>query len=281
MTLYERKVVGRIQVRYGPNRVGPAGLLQPLADGVKLAFKEDDHRRAASIRSLYLLAPAISVVPALVGLRGHPGRPADQHLRACAIPLPARRPQRRDPLRPRDRVRSASTASSLAGWASNNKYSLLGGVRAAAQMISYELSLGLSLIGVLMLAGSLSLDRDRRRAVARHLVHLPAAARLHDLPDLRRSPRRTARRSTCRRPSRSSSAGYHTEYSGMRSRSSSWPSTSTWSRSARSRRRCSSAAGAARSTCSAARGGSCSSRAASCSSTSGCARRCRACATTS
>jgi NADH-quinone oxidoreductase subunit H len=154
MTLYERRILGRVQVRYGPNRVGPAGLFQPLADGVKLAFKQAITPRGVD-KPLYLLAPAISVVTALSAFAVIPvgptynifGRAIPFHLADFNVGLLF--------------VLAMSSLGAygivLAGYASNNKYSLLGGLRAAAQLISYELALGLSLVGVLMLTGTLSL----------------------------------------------------------------------------------------------------------------------------
>jgi NADH-quinone oxidoreductase subunit H len=155
MTLYERKLVGRIQVRYGPNRAGPGGLLQPVADGVKLLFKQAITPRGVDL-PLFLLAPAISVVAALMAFAVIPvgpsynifGRDIDFWLADFNVGLLY--------------VLAMSSLGAygivLAGYASNNKYSLLGGLRAAAQLISYELALGLSLIGVVMLTGSLSLN---------------------------------------------------------------------------------------------------------------------------
>ncbi|MGN6561670.1 MAG: NADH-quinone oxidoreductase subunit NuoH [Thermomicrobiales bacterium] len=154
MTLYERRVLGRIQARYGPNRVGPAGLFQPLADGVKLAFKQAITPRGVD-KPLYLLAPAISVITALVAFAVIPvgpsynlfGHQVNFWLADFNIGLL--------------NILAMSSLGVygivLAGYSSNSKYSLLGGLRSAAQLISYELALGLSLIGVLMLTGSLSL----------------------------------------------------------------------------------------------------------------------------
>jgi NADH-quinone oxidoreductase subunit H len=155
MTLYERRLVGRIQARLGPNRVGPGGFLQPVADGVKLAFKQSIIPRSVDL-PLYLLAPAISVVTALVAFAVIPvgpsnvnifGRRVNIYLADLNVGLLF--------------ILAMSSLGAygivLAGYSSNNKYSLLGGLRAAAQLISYELALGLSLIGVVMLAGSLSL----------------------------------------------------------------------------------------------------------------------------
>jgi NADH-quinone oxidoreductase subunit H len=154
MTLYERRLVGRIQARLGPNRVGPGGFLQPVADGVELAFKQSIIPRGVDL-PLYLLAPAISVVTALTAFAVIPVGPSvnifgwqlNPWLADLEIGLLF--------------VLAMSSLGAygimLAGYASNNKYSLLGGLRAAAQLISYELALGLSLIGVLTLSGSLSL----------------------------------------------------------------------------------------------------------------------------
>lgn len=154
MTLYERRLVGRIQARYGPNRVGPGGFLQPVADGVKLAFKQSIIPRSVDL-PLYILAPAISVVTALAAFAVIPvgprvnifGREINFWLADFNVGLLF--------------VLAMSSLGAygivLGGYSSNNKYSLLGGLRAAAQLVSYELSLGLALIGVVMLSGSLNL----------------------------------------------------------------------------------------------------------------------------
>ncbi len=154
MTLYERRLLGRVQVRHGPNRVGPGGMLQPLADGIKLAFKQAITPRGVD-KPLYLLAPVISVVAAIVAFAVIPvgptynifGRRIDFWLADLNVGILF--------------VLAMSSLGAygivLAGYASNSKYSLLGGLRAAAQLISYELALGLSLIGILMLSSSLRL----------------------------------------------------------------------------------------------------------------------------
>jgi NADH-quinone oxidoreductase subunit H len=157
----ERKVVGRMQNRWGPTRVGPFGLLQPIADGVKFILKED-LTPPHVYKPLFILAPALSVVLALTSI--------------AVIPLGNQLPLGRWNITLQ--VTSAPNGVgdiniallillgvssiavygiALAGWSSNNKYSLLGSLRASSQMISYELSLGLSLVGVLILAGSFSL----------------------------------------------------------------------------------------------------------------------------
>jgi len=155
LTWIERKVIAHIQARWGPHRVGPHGLLQPLADGVKFIFKEDP-MPAGVDKVAYFLAPFITLMLALTSLAVIPFGPqrftvfgyqtgigiADVNISLLVL--------------------FAITALSvygvaLAGWASNSKYSLLGGLRSSAQMISYELALTLSVVGVLLIAGDFSL----------------------------------------------------------------------------------------------------------------------------
>ncbi|MFA5182171.1 MAG: NADH-quinone oxidoreductase subunit NuoH [Syntrophales bacterium] len=145
MTLMERRFLGFFQVRMGPNRVGPLGLLQPIADGIKLFFKEDLTVSHAH-RFYFTLAPIISLVSVLICFAVVPfsGRFYVADLSLAVLYVMA--------------FSSLGVYGVLlGGWSSNNKYSLLGGLRGAAQMISYEIPLALSLVGIITLAGSLSL----------------------------------------------------------------------------------------------------------------------------
>jgi NADH-quinone oxidoreductase subunit H len=155
LTWLERKVIAHIQARWGPHRVGPHGLLQPLADGVKFIFKEDP-MPANVDKAAYFIAPFITLLLALTSM--------------AVIPFG---PQRFTVFGYRTSLAIADVNISLlvlfaitalgvygvalAGWASNSKYSLLGGLRSSAQMISYELALTLSVVGVLLIAGDFSL----------------------------------------------------------------------------------------------------------------------------
>ncbi len=152
----ERKVSALIQDRVGPNRVGPLGLLQPFADVFKLAIKEDIVPRAAE-HGFHRLAPIISLTVALAMYAMIPlGNTVELFGRSINLAIV---PGVNIGILYMLALSSVGVYGiTLSGWASNNKYSLLGGMRSSAQMISYELSLGLSLIGVIMIAGTLRLD---------------------------------------------------------------------------------------------------------------------------
>src|SRR4030065_1300940 len=154
VTYYERKAFARIQSRIGPNRAGLWGLLQPIADAVKLIFKQEMIPDKAD-KLLFTLAPVITVIPALIITAVVPwgrsislfGRQINLYLADVNVGI----------------LYLGAVASIaiygivLAGWSSNNKYALMGGLRSTAQMISYELALGLSFVSVTLLAGSMSL----------------------------------------------------------------------------------------------------------------------------
>jgi NADH-quinone oxidoreductase subunit H len=211
LVLAERKLLARLQIRLGPNRAGPFGLMQPLADAVKLLTKEDLVPEKAD-RMIFLLAPAVVAATALlifavvpfgqdwvIGGRRIPMVVADLNVGLLyALALSS----------------IGVYGVALGGWSSNSKYALLGGIRGAAQMISYELSLGLALVPVVMLAGSFSMV-EIVAAQSRYpfllvqplsflIFFMSAVAETKRIPfDLPEAENELV-------------AGYHTEYSGMR-----------------------------------------------------------------
>jgi NADH-quinone oxidoreductase subunit H len=155
LSYIERKLVARFQVRYGPNRAGPFGALQPIADALKMVFKEEIIPLHVD-RLVYVLAPALTVIPALViwavipvsggsiTIFGQTITPYVADVNVGLLYILA--------------IASLGTYGIvLAGWSSNNKYSLLGGLRTGSQMLSYELPMGIALASVVLIAGSLSL----------------------------------------------------------------------------------------------------------------------------
>jgi NADH-quinone oxidoreductase subunit H len=150
----ERKVVGHMQNRWGPTRVGPFGLLQPAADGIKFLFKED-LTPPHVYKPLYIAAPLIAVIFALTSIAVIP---FGNSVTIGGYVIPFQITDVNTGLLLILGVTSIGVYGvALAGWSSNNKYSLLGSLRASAQMVSYEISLGMSLVGVLILSGSFSL----------------------------------------------------------------------------------------------------------------------------
>src|SRR5919205_3100882 len=145
LTLWERKAIGWSQIRPGPNRVGPLGLLQPIADAIKLIFKEIILPTAAN-KGLFLLGPVMTIMPALAAWAVVPFGPevALANINAGLLFVMA--------------ITSMEVYGVIiAGWASNSKYAFLGALRASAQMVSYEIAMGFALVVVLMVSGSLNL----------------------------------------------------------------------------------------------------------------------------
>jgi len=155
VTLYERKVLAHMQVRVGPNRAGPAGLLQPIADAFKLIFKEGFVPEKAD-KVIYVLAPLITVLPALIITAVVPwGPPVNIGGKTYTLSLSDVNTGVLYILT----VTSISVYGiTLAGWSSNNKYSMLGGLRSTAQMVSYELALAMAYLGPVLISGSMSIN---------------------------------------------------------------------------------------------------------------------------
>ncbi len=159
LTWFERKVVAHIQSRWGPHRVGPHGLLQPLADGVKFLFKEDP-TPAGVDKFVYYLAPLLALALALTAIALIPFGPDPIRLFHHDIYLGIAPPDVNIGILALFAITAMGVYGvALAGWSSNNKYSLLGGLRSSAQMISYELALTMSVVGVLLMAGSFNLKK--------------------------------------------------------------------------------------------------------------------------
>lgn len=211
LTLYERRALARIQVRVGPNRAGPQGLLQPIADAVKLIFKEE-LTPGRVYKVVFFLAPVLTVVPSLVLAAVIPlgtsfnlfGREINLYVANVNVGV----------------LYIMSIASigvygiALAGWSSNNKYAMLGGIRCSAQMISYELTLGLSFVTAIILGNSMNLiDIVNGQRSLWFVVVQPVGALIFwiaTLAEVNRAP------FDMPEAEQELTAGYHAEYSGMK-----------------------------------------------------------------
>jgi NADH-quinone oxidoreductase subunit H len=211
LTWYERRALARIQSRIGPNRAGPQGLLQPIADAVKLIFKEELVPAKAD-RILFFWAPVITMVPSIILAAAIPFGPI--------VELFGRRIQLSVANINVGVLYLMSIASIavygivLAGWSSNNKYAMLGGLRSSAQMISYELSLGLMFVTSIILANSMNLyEIVEAQANVWFAVVQPVGALIFlvvTLAEVNRAP------FDMPEAEQELTAGYHSEYSGMK-----------------------------------------------------------------
>ena len=211
VTYYERRALARIQTRIGPNRAGPLGLLQPVADGVKLIFKEE-FIPARADKLIFILAPIVTVLPALIIWAVIPwgtsivlfGREITLYLTDINVAV----------LYLMAVTSIAVYGIVLAGWSSNNKYALMGGLRSSAQMVSYELALGLAFVGPIILAGSMSLVTivEAQNPVW-YFIYQPIGVVIFliaTLAEVNRNP------FDMPEAEQELTAGYHAEYSGMK-----------------------------------------------------------------
>ena len=211
LTLYERRALARIQSRIGPNRAGPQGLLQPIADAVKLIFKEELVPAKAD-RILFFWAPVITMVPSIVLAATIPFGP-DVEMFGRTITLSVANINV-GVLYLMSIASIAVYGIVLAGWSSNNKYAMLGGLRSSAQMISYELSLGLMFVTAIILANSMNLHEIvNQQTDMWFAVVQPVGALIFlivTLAEVNRAP------FDMPEAEQELTAGYHSEYSGMK-----------------------------------------------------------------
>ena len=211
LTWYERRALARIQTRIGPNRAGPFGLLQPIADAVKLIFKEE-LTPAKAFKFVFFLAPILTVVPSIIIAAVIPwgrsinlfGREITLYLADINVGI----------LYFMSIAAISVYGIVLAGWSSNSKYAMLGGLRSTAQMISYELSLGIALVPVILLANSMRMiDIVETQSSAWFVLIQPVGALIFwiaTLAEINRAP------FDMPEAEQELTAGFHSEYSGMK-----------------------------------------------------------------
>jgi NADH-quinone oxidoreductase subunit H len=211
LTLYERRALARIQSRIGPNRAGPQGVFQPIADAVKLIFKEELVPAKAD-KILFFWAPVITMVPSIIIAAVIPfGPPVQMFGRTIQLSVANINV---GVLYLGSIASIAVYGIVLAGWASNNKYAMLGGLRSSAQMISYELSLGLMFVTAIILANSMNLyDIINAQKNIWYVIVQPVGALVFlivTLAEVNRAP------FDMPEAEQELTAGYHSEYSGMK-----------------------------------------------------------------
>ncbi|MBN1266810.1 MAG: NADH-quinone oxidoreductase subunit NuoH [Anaerolineales bacterium] len=212
LTLLERRLLAKFQVRIGPNRAGPQGILQPVADGIKLIFKEELVPDEVD-KVLYHLSPVIMVVPTLIILAVAPFGPT-MNLFGREITFGLAPDVNVGVLYLMAVSSIAVYGVIVAGWSSHSKYPLLGGIRASAQMVSYELSLGLSFLGPVLIAGSLSMQAITEAQQTLPFILLQPLGFiifwLAGSAEINRAPFELME------AEQELTGGYHTEYSGMK-----------------------------------------------------------------
>jgi NADH-quinone oxidoreductase subunit H len=211
LTWFERRALARMQTRIGPNRAGPFGLFQPFADAIKLIFKEE-YTPGSVYKVVFVLAPVLTVVPSLILAAVVPLGPSFE-LFGREIPMYVANINV-GVLYIMSIASIAVYGIVLAGWSSNNKYAMLGGIRSSAQMISYELALGLSLVVVIVMGNSMNLvELVEQQKALWFVVIQPAGALIFwiaTLAEVNRAP------FDMPEAEQELTAGYHSEYSGMK-----------------------------------------------------------------